>query len=786
MLVPLSWLRDFAPIDQSPSDLADVFDNLGLVVEGVSKVGEGLDGVVVGKVLGIRSHPNADHVRLADVDLGDGQPLQIACGASNLDVGQIVPVATIGAVLPGDFEISRRKLRGEWSNGMICSSDELGFANERAAGILVLSEDLVPGTPLKEALGIQEDVVYDLSIETNRPDAMCIAGVARDVAAKLKLPFVIPEYSPNIGAQDSADIASAVVDSPELCSRFTATVLTGGRVEPSSKLIASRLTLAGMRPINNVVDASNYVMLELGQPTHPYDLERLDGNGLIVRKAHPDESVVTLDEVERALGNEDCVICDAKGQPVGIGGIMGGASSEISESTSTLLLEAAYFAPVAIAKTSKRLGIRTEASVRFEKGCDPEGIERAVRRFASLLPEFEMAKTMVDVSSRDSSPRVISVRTKRVNAVLGTDLTDASVKEYLDPIGFATAISAPGELDVTIPSFRPDSEREIDVIEEVARHHGYTNIARTIATTTQVGHISDYQRDRRLVRQVLVGMGADEAWTTPMLGEDDFIRSGQPVNAVEVTNPLASEESLLRTTILPGLLKALSYNSARRNPNVRLFEVGHVFQLPEDRNSLPDEREHLAVALAYEDDDASSAMVTWRTLTDALRIDGMSVEQGGIPGLHPARSATLKSAEGVVLGQIGEVDPAVLEAYELQGRVGWLEVDLESLLALPRRPEAMRPVSRFPSSDIDLAFVVPEAVTAEQVERTLRSAGDDLIESVRLFDVYRGTALPDASRSLAYRLRFSALDRTLTDQEVAEVRSKCISQVEQSHRAKLR
>jgi phenylalanyl-tRNA synthetase beta chain len=380
MLVPLSWLRDFAPFPtDDPAALGEVFDSLGMVVEGVQRVGEGLDGVIVAHVLDVGPHPNADKVRLCQVDTGAGEPLQIVCGAANVAAGQKVALATIGAVLPGDFEIARRKVRGEWSNGMICSAVELALGDE-SDGIMVLPDDLSPGTPFAEAMGIEGDVVYDLAIETNRPDALSVAGVARDAAAKLGLPFAIPEppaLSPGSGPEPALS-----VDAPDLCPIFTATVLTGVTVGPSPEWLARRLTLAGMRPINNLVDISNYVMLELGQPTHPYDLDKLPGGGLGVRRAEPGETLVTLDDTERELGRgDDCLITDATGAPVGIGGVMGGASSEIDASTTTVLLEAAWFRPMAIAWTAKRVRLRTEASVRFERGVDAGGVDRAVARF---------------------------------------------------------------------------------------------------------------------------------------------------------------------------------------------------------------------------------------------------------------------------------------------------------------------------------------------------------------------------------------------------------------------
>ena len=785
MRVPLSWLREFAPFDADPVELAAALSQLGLVVEGLERVGEGLDQVVVARVLDTLAHPRADLVQLVDVDAGDG-PVRVVCGAFNFAPGDLVPLARPGARLPGGLEIGRRKVRGEWSDGMLCSGAELRLSDDHS-GILVVPAGAAVGAPLTEALGIAADAVFDVDVTPNRPDALSVAGVARDLAARLRLPFALPEPPPPGGNGDAK--VGVVVESPDLCPRFTATRLDGVALGPSPPWLATRLTLAGMRPINNVVDVSNYIMLELGQPNHPYDLDRLPGAGLLVRRATEGEVLVTLDEVERRLSPEDCLICDAEGTPVGIGGIMGGASSEISATTTTVLLEAAWFSPLAIARTSKRLALRTEASVRFERGVDPAGTERSVGRFCQLAGDVASAAVtgeMVDVRAEVPSPARVAVRTSRVNAVLGTALSPDDVAGYLEPIGFACTRRAGGggDLAVDIPTWRPDCEREIDVIEEVARHHGYDRIDRTLPVTTAVGGgLSPYQRDRRLARQALVGAGLSEAWSNSFLAPVDLARAGLPTDAVRVTNPLAQEESVLRTSLLPGLLKALVTNQAHRNADVALFEIGHVFLPPPPGDDRPPEPEHLAVGLAGQP--ATDAMRLWRLLADVLALEAVEVEPAAAPGLHPTRTASLH-AGAIQLGVIGEVDPDVLAAHDLPGPVGWFEVDLGKTIAAPRRPRVYRAVSRYPSADIDLAFVTDESVAAADVEATLRAAAAELLEDLWLFDVFRGPQLGEDRRSLAYRLRFSALDHTLDEEELAAVRTRCIKAVESTFPAKLR
>jgi phenylalanyl-tRNA synthetase beta chain len=788
MLVPLSWLRDFAPFGDDHVALAETFDNLGMVVEGITVVGEGLDRVVVARVLGIEPVPGADRIRKVTVDDGTGAPVEVVCGAFNFTEGDAVAFAQVGAVLPGGLEIGRRKVRGVVSNGMICSPAELRLGDDHS-GIMVLPPDVgEPGTPLAEALGISRDVVFDLAIETNRPDALSVAGVARDAAAKLGLPFRLPEPPAPVPAPGGP--GARVEVHSKTCTLFSATVLTEVRVGPSPAWLARRLTLAGMRAISNVVDVSNYVMLELGNPNHPYDLDRLGGGGLLVRDARPGERLVTLDGVERVLGTgaePDCLICDANDVPVGIGGVMGGARAEIDERTATVLLEVAHFERMAIARTAKRLGLRTEASARFERGVDPEGVERAVARFVQLATELAGARCGERTTVGSPPPRRrVRVRVGRVNAILGTDLSAEQVTGYLAPIGFEAAPTGEGVFEVTIPSWRPDAAEEIDVIEEVARHHGYERIPRTVPRSPFVGGLTPYQRDRRAVREVLVGLGLSEAVGPMLVGPGDHARAGLaegPGDVIRAADPLAREESILRTSLLPGLLRALAFNAGHRNPDVRFFEIGHVYLPPPPGQALPDERERLAVALAGEDALAASGVL--RVLLDELHIDCVTLQAAERPGLHPTRTAVLL-AGGEELGAVGEVDPDVVAAHGIEGRVGWFELELERLCALPRRDPTARPVSRYPSSDVDLAFVVPEEVPAAAVAETLRRSGGEELESVRLIDVFRGPQVGEGRRSLAFRLRFAALDHTLTDDERAALRRRAIDAVVTAHGAELR
>ena len=771
MKVLLSWLQEFAPFpSDDPVALGDVMSDLGMAVESIERIGEGLDGIVTVKVLELRKHPDADKIQLVDVDLGDGEALQICCGATNLTVGDIVPLATLGTTMPDGMEIARRKMRGEWSNGMLCSGRELALGEDHS-GIYILDPSLALGTPIVEALGITPDVLFDLEINPNRPDAMSVAGVARDLAARLGLPFAIPSPTVDELAGDASSIASVDIIDPDLCGLFHVRVIEGINVEPSPRWIADRLTALGMRPINNVVDASNYVMLELGQPNHTYDLSKVPGGALRVRWARDGETITTLDGIERSLtGGRDGVITDATDAPVGIAGVMGGASTEISETTTSVLLECAWWQPMAIARSSKFMGLRSEASARFERGVDPAIAELAARRLAELLAPSGARLVQGSVTVHGDLPvtPAVRVRTNRVNQLLGTAIATDEIVSLLTPIGFVCEEAGESDvLSVTVPTFRPDTTTETDVIEEIARHFGYSRIVGRAPTSAHTGSLTPIQRDRRIIRQILVGLGIHEAMPLPFLAPGDLARCGLPPEAVTVTNPLAAEESILRTSLRPGLLRAIAYNESHRTDSAALFEIGKAFGVPSAGTTLPDEREHLAVALAGAD--AFAVARIWAVLAETLGLDGIAIDQSAPPaGLHPGRSGVLLSG-GVPVGEIGEIDPGVLDALVIRERVAWLQLDLGAALAAPHGEHRYRHISRYPSSDLDLAFEVSDSVAAATIAAAIREAAGPLLVDLSLFDVFRGHPVPDSHRSLAYRLRLQATDRTLTEEDLSGI-----------------
>ena len=777
MKVLLSWLNDFAPFGDDVDALEAALSGIGLAVDGVEHAGASVPGVITAKVLRTERHPDAAKVHRVYVDAGDGVERHVWCGAFNMDAGDVVPLATPGTTMPDGRTIEPRPILAIESQGMLCSARELGLGDDHT-GILILPGETPLGLPYGDALALARDVVFDLDLTRNRPDCWGHLGVARDLAAHLDLSMRVPGEA----AEPDGDERTAPVDivDGDRCGRFTSTVLSGVRVGPSARWMADRLTNAGMRPINNVVDVSNYVMLERNQPNHAYDLATLGGGGFRIRLARAGETMVTLDGVTRAFGPDDLLICDANDVPIGVGGIMGGQDSEISDATTVVALEIAWFEATGVGQTAARLGLRSEASVRFERGVDPYGIDASIARFAELLretcPDLVVHRGIADSrgSGLPAPERSTTVRIDQVNRILGTSLAATDLPPLLDPIGYTVSGATAGAVTVSVmlPSWRPDSEAEIDVIEEIARHHGYDHLGKTVPKSTVHGRLSVRQTRRRRLRDVLLGLGISEAMPNPFLAPDDLALAELEGPALRIANPLVAEESVLRTSLRPGLLKSVAFNESHRSTGVSLFEIGHVY--PPGGGSLPDEYEALGIVLAGRE--APAAVAVWREIATALGF-GARLDQGSVPpGLHPGRSATLSIGRDIV-GAVGEVHPDVADAFSVSERVAVLELDLTRLLEREPSPAKWRPTSRYPSSDIDLAFVVPDSVVAEKVEKAIKQGAGSLLVDLARFDVYRGPGVPDGSRSLAYRLRLQALDHTLTDAEVGQLRDRCIAAV---------
>ena len=777
MKILLSWLNeygDFAdPADEAAVErLADTMTSLGLAVEGIDRVGDTVDGVVTARVLRLEQHPDAAKVQRVYVDAGDGAERHVWCGAFNMTAGDVVPLATLGTTMPNGMTIERRGILGIDSEGMLCAPDELGLGSDHS-GIMILPPGTELGKPYGEALGVRPDILFDLDLTRNRPDCWGYVGIARDVAAQLGIELRPPRPAvPTLGPARTAPVD--LIDGDK-CGRFTSTVLSGVRVGASATWMQQRLTAAGLRPISNVVDVSNYVMLELNQPNHAYDLDTLGGGGFLIRTAAEGEQMTTLDGETRTFTEDDLLICDADGHPIGIGGVMGGLHTEITGATTTVVLEIAWFQPLTVLQTSARLGLRSEASARYERGCDPYIIETAIARFAELLRET-CPELVVHAGSDDArgpglplQERSTAVRITEVNRILGTTLSADHLPGLLDPIGFT--VTGDGDAPtVAIPSWRPDSGVEVDVIEEIARHYGYERVGKTVPKSTVHGTLSVRQQRRRLLREVLLGLGISEAMPNPFLAPDTLARAGVDGPTISITNPLVVEESVLRTSLRPGLLRAISYNESHRATGVRLFEIGRVY--PPGTGELPDEYEALCVVLAGAE--APAAMAVWREIAAALGV-GARIDQTRVPaGLHATRSATLQAGKDPT-GGVGEVDPGVLQRFEVSERVAIVELNLDDVLGREPKPAAWKPVSKHPSSDLDLAFVTPESVPAERLEKAIRQGAGSLLVGLDLFDVFRGESLGSEHRSLAYRLRLQAPDRNLTDADIAEVRRTAVT-----------
>lgn len=778
MKIVLSWLNDFGPFaDPSDEDgvakIAEDLTALGLAVESTDAVNVPVDGVVAAVVRRLERHPDAAKVQRVWVDAGDGVERHVWCGADNMAVGDVVALATLGTTMPDGRLIERRGILGIDSEGMLCSAVELGLGADDG-GIMIGPADARLGDSWWDVLGRRRDVVFDLDLTRNRPDCWSHIGVARDLAAfrKMPAPVLATDDGYRIGEPQLVPVR---IDAGDRCGRFTATVIDNVRVRPSAGWMQARLAAAGMRPINNVVDVSNYVMLEMGQPNHAYDLDTLGGGGFVVRMARDGEGLTTLDEVARSCGTDDLLICDASDVPVGLAGIMGGLDSEISESTTRVVVEAAWFSPAGIMASVTRHGLRSEASARFERGVDPTAGLVSARRFAQLLAETcpdlvvqtggadEVASSLPDLRP------TVGVRDAVIERVLGQPVARDEVVGLLERIGFDTVEQVDQAITVAIPPWRPDCTAEIDIVEEVARHVGYDNLGRRVPRPSTGGGLSVSQQRRRALRRLLIGEGISEAMPNPFLAPGAHERVGLSGPVVQILNPLVSEESILRTSLRPGLLEAIAFNESHRHSDVALFEIGHVY--PPSDAELPAEREVLCVLMAGRD--ASAAVAVWDEIATALGTGAMVDQSADTPGLHSGRSAALRAGRDTI-GVLGEIDPRVLERVGVMERVAIVEIDLDAVLRREPKPARHRPVSRMPSSDLDLAFVLGDDSPAADLASALRSAAGPMAVSIELFDVFRGDALGDGQRSLAFRLRLQAPDRSLTEDDVAQIRSACV------------
>jgi phenylalanyl-tRNA synthetase beta chain len=801
MKISYRWLKEYVETDLSPQAVADHLTNGGIEVEEVRPLVTGLAGVVVGEIEAVEKElgvtPSGHRLTLCRVATAAGR-FSVVCGAPNVVAGARAAFALPGGSLPGGRRVGVATIRGTRSEGMLCSEKELGIG-EDAAGILLLSADAPLGADLIAYLGL-EDWILEVEVTPNRPDCLSVVGVAREVAALTGVPFRFPTIQVNEGEADAASLAAVVVEDPEHCPRYAARVVTGVSVAPSPPWLAQRLRAVGLRPINNLVDVTNYVLWELGHPLHAFDYDTVAEHTIVVRRARPGERLGTLDGQERQLGELVLVIADPE-RAIGLAGVMGGANTEVTEDTRAVLLESACFHPASIRRTARALGLATDAAFRFERGADIEGLREALDRAAQMLAELgggSVAKGVLDVYPVPRPHTRIPLRLERIQRVVGRCPPRARVIQILHGLGFAVDDRKP-ELEVAVPSFRRDIRLEDDLVEEVIRVWGYGEIPSTLPS----GSLSLVRRPSTLaqvdrLRRALVGAGLSEVITMSFVDPDRLKLLGWDPASPELRvlrNPLSHERSVLRPTLVPGLLELLAGNLRHQSPDVRCFEVGRVFASGGPEGLA---REELRVGIALTGMRSSRAWSQKREAADlydakgmaehalvALGVEGHEVCARDLSFLEVGRGGELL-VSGEPLGWFGEVGLPVREAFDLPSPVFLAELSLDRLRSLVLRPARYEPLPRFPAIQRDLALVVPAEVTAAEATRALQAIQEPLLRRVLLFDIYAGDQVGPGRKSLAYTLVYQAEDRTLTDQEVNELHARIVDGLRQRLGAELR
>lgn len=832
MKVSLKWLSDYVEIPGDLKEFCDRLDLTGTGVEGVETTGNQLDGVVVGYIETCEPHPDSDHMHVVMVNVGQDEPVQVVCGAPNVAAHRKVALAQVGAVLPGDFKIKRSKLRGVMSCGMCCSRRELGLGTDHD-GIWILPDDAPVGCTLTDYLNLA-DTVLDLEITPNRPDSLSIAGFAREVGAMYQQDWNNPLLAMASKMQLSSELdplASDVtinIEDPQRCPRYTTRIIRGVKIGPSPDWLVERLASIGQRSINNIVDVTNYILFLLGQPLHAFDLNKLKSHDgiahIIVRAAQDGEELVTLDGEKRIL-NPDMTVIATPERAVALAGVMGGLETEVTDETTDILLEAATFEAGRTSRTSRNLGLISESSLRYERGVDDHGIELRSAAAAALMVEvaggvvseivgsdgqpavsdsgIDQSGTagvalqgILDVWPQISQPRTLSFHTERFNKLMGAEIPHEFIVDILERLGCAVkATTTESELSVTAPTFRPDLEREIDLYEEVLRLWGMDRIPSSLPSGSgRVGVRSLEERRIDTINYSLRASGLNETMTYSFASPEDLQWLGLPQEGlgepVELINPMSTEQSQLRRSIIPGLLRSLAYNQAHGVANIQLYEIGKTFHAGGSRQ-LPKEKQQLAGVLLGSMNEAGwnvtsqpfdffdgkgvlEALARELALPN-LRMKALTAEEA--PHLQPGRAAQVL-ADGAVLGWLGEIHPRAVARFEISGSVVAFELDVAALIKQSSDVRPYQDVSQFPAVSVDIALVLDESVSNEEVLRSLHSAGGRLLEDIRLFDVYRDDErLGQGKKSLAYTLRYRAADRTLTSAEVEKAYAKLVKKV---------
>lgn len=815
MLVSIDWIKDYVKLDKWPQDkeFCDRMIMSGSNIETISYLGEGIENVKIAKVLSIDKHPDADKLVVCQMDLGKLGKLQIVTGASNLYVGAYVPVAVDGSVVPGPLhgqpkqeggvKISAGELRGVKSDGMMCGPQELGIADKCAPlvskdGIWLLSgnyEDKL-GENIDEVLGLKDGVV-DFEITPNRPDCLSMIGMAREAAATFGGELVYPKTDCNTLTEKSSDYIQVEVKS-ELCKRYTARVIKDVKIEQSPWWLQKKLIAAGMRPINNIVDITNFVMMEYGQPLHAFDIRSLAGGKIVVDVAEEGSKFTTLDGVERSLDDSMLMIKDANG-PVAVAGVMGGLDSEIKPDTETVVLESANFVGSSVRQTSKKLGLRTEASGRYEKGIDPNLCEEAADRVCALIDELGYGKVLegsVDIYKSPEHPQVVSARVSRINKVLGTDLSREEMVAILESLEMKVQGTG-DDMIVTAPTVRQDILKEVDFVEEIARMYGYDNLPNTLPKLDVKAENSLSWETRRKLRNLLCAMGADEIQTFSFINQKIFDacridEESWERDTVDIINPMGEDTAAMRTILTPGMLEVLARNYNRSVEGVRAFEIGKVFSKnyiqPE---GLPDESFDLSIGVYGKDESFFTLKGMIECMFDMMGIKAVSYIAESEYGIyHPGRCARVvkvtEKGEEVELGIMGEVHPDVASNYGIGDKVYCGEFFLDRLIEFSSREIQYSKPPKYPSTSRDIAMVVSESTPVAEIEKVIKEAGTEILRSVKLFDIYRGIQVGAGKKSVAYSLTYRHDDRTLTDVETEEAHAKVVEALKNNLGASIR
>lgn len=793
MKVPMSWFNDYTDITGvTPKEYAHALTMTGSKVEGVENIGAGIDNVVTGKILDIQPHENSDHLVICQIDVGT-ETLQIVTGAPNVKVGQIVPVAKHMSHLPGGVVIKKGKLRGVISNGMLCSHEELGLTAgdlgyEPEYGILILPEDTAVGMDIKDYFGLNEEVV-EFEITSNRPDCFSVIGLARETAVTFGKPFAVkkPEFHEN--SENIADTLTVEVENKDKCLRYCARMVKNVKIGPSPKWLAARLRAAGVRAINNIVDITNYIMLEYGQPMHAFDLRDLEGRKIVVRDARDGEVIKTLDEQDRTLDRNDLVISDGN-KAVAVAGVMGGFNSEVKDDTTTVVFESATFDGASVRLTAQKIGLRTESSSRYEKGLDPNNTIPAVERACELVELLgcgENVGGMIQIDGKVRAPKTLDFRPEKINQFLGTSIPMEEMVSYLKNLEFSVDTSS---MTLIPPTFRPDIECEADVAEEVARIYGYDRIPTTLLSGEATkGHKTAKQQTQDKVNRLLTAQGMDEICTYTFVSPSMFDKLCLPTdsplrNAVRITNPLGEDTSVMRTTTIGSMMDILSHNYHHRNAEAKLFEIGKTY-VPTAAGQLPDEPEVIMLGM-YGGVDFYHIKGICEALFENMHIQDVKYTAvSDNPMFHPGRTAQM-TVNGQYLGIIGQIHPEVCKNYEIDTPCYVGEINFDALLGNIDGEIKYKQLPRFPAVTRDIAVLVDKTAAVADIEEIVVKNAGKYLDTLKLFDVYTGERISQEKKSVAYAISFRAQDRSLTSEEVSKIMDKIIRNLETSLGAQLR